>query len=158
MEVTPVRDYDELITALKARVDEIGVAVKFLDDLAGVPDGFSGKVFGAARVKMVGIFHLFLYAEALAMRVELVPDLDAAKRMEKRWEQRDELRRRPGVVRKRFSPELRSKIMSEIGRIGGAVPKRFRKTADQRSRINRRNAKSGWRKRKSASINPQLSS
>lgn len=146
-----VRDYDSLIIALKARADALGVSTQFLDHLTGLPQGYVGKVLGPSRVKRIGFDSVWDLAEGLALRVELVPDLEAAKRMEHRWEKRDELRRRPGVVRKRFSPEVRAKIMSEIGRIGGSKPKRFRLSKRQRELINRRNGKKGGRPRRNIS-------
>lgn len=148
MTPTPIRDYDGLITALKARADEIGVTTQFLDYLTGLPQGYVGKVMGPSRVRRIGFDSIFDLAEAVAMRLELVPDLEAAKRMEKRWEARDEQRRRPGVIRKTFSPEVRAKVMSEIGRIGGTKPKRFRLSKKQRSIIARRNGKKGGRPRR----------
>lgn len=146
--MTVVRDYDGVISAFKARADEIGVSTQFLDHLTGLPHGYVGKVLGPSRVRRIGFDSVFDLAEGLALRIEIVPDLEAAQRMAKRWEKRDELRRRPGVVRKRFSAEVRSKVASEIGRMGGTAPKRFRISKKRRSAINRRNARIGWKTRR----------
>lgn len=145
---TTIRDYDGLIAALKARADEIGLAYNLIDELTGLPSGYVGKLFGPSRVKMVGMDSLWLIAEVLAIDIIIVPSLELVQKMAHRWEKRDELRRRPGVIRKRFSPEVRSKIASELGRLGGSKVKRFTTTPEQRSKRQRRNAKRGWKKRR----------
>jgi hypothetical protein len=149
VEVTVLRDYDDVVTAFKARMDEIGLSTSAVDDLRKCGGGYVGKLLGPSRTKMFGFISFFELAEILALKVVVEPDLEAAKRMEGKWEKRDELRRRPGVIRKRFSPEVRAKIMSELGRIGGSTPKRFRLSKEQRSRINRRNGRKGGRPRQS---------
>lgn len=151
MTPTPIRDYDQLINALKARADEIGLSYNLIDELTGLPNGYTGKLFGPSRVKMVGMDSLWLIVEVLAIEVTFAPSLALAQKMAARWERRDELRRRPGIVRKRFSPELKAKVMSEIGRIGGGKRKRFRLSLAERKRINKRNGKKGGRPRKNGS-------
>ncbi len=141
-------EYEDAIQAFKARADEIGLSVNVLDDITGMPTGYTGKLFGPARVKSVGLASFFVYAEALALRVTVEPDLELARRMATRWEKRDELRRRPGVVRRRISPQLLQKAASELGRIRGAKAKQFRLSKERRSQINRRNGKKGGRPRR----------
>ena len=142
--MSAVRDYDDLIAAFKARADEIGVSTSWLDYATGLPSGYVGKLFGPSRVKMIGLDSLWPIAEVLAVEITITPSLELAQKMASRWEKRDELRRRPGVVRKRFSPEVRAKVMSEIGRLGGSMPKRLGMT----SQLQRRRAKRGWKTRK----------
>lgn len=154
--MTAVQDYDGLITALRARADELALSTMTMDVLSGLPTGYVGKLFGPSRVKMIGLDSLWLLTDVLALDVVLVPSLEKARRMELRWEKRDELRRRPGVLRKRFSPELRAKVASEIGRIGGSMPKRFRISKKERRAINKRNAERGWRKRRRQASRPMV--
>lgn len=141
-----IRNYDDLIEVMKARADVIGVSMQVLDELAGLPSGYSGKLFGPGQVKTMGLQSLFLLAETLGYSVALVLDLDAVKRMESRWEQRDELRRRPDKMR--LGEKARRRIMKEMGRLGGKTQKRFRIDEKRRSAINRRNAKQGWKTRR----------
>lgn len=143
-----IRDYDELVAALRSRMDEIGISYEDLEDLCGLTRGHISKVFGPIRAKNIGMDVLLLLMGGLALRARLEPDLEAAHAMEHRWERRAEFCRRVGI-RKRFSPEMRAKIMSEIGRIGGSMPKRFRIPPDRRKQINKRNAKRGWETRRS---------
>ena len=150
MTTATIHDYDGLIAALRARIDEIGVSYDDLETLCGFTRGHLSKILGPVRVKNIGLQTLLILIGGLALRFRLEPDLEAAQAMAHRWERRDELRRRLGI-RKRFSPEVRAKIMSEIGRMGGAVPKRFRMTDKQRSRIAKRNIRKRWEKRRNGS-------
>jgi hypothetical protein len=151
VEVTPIRDYDGLIAVLRARADEIGLAYNLIDDLTGLPNGYTGKLFGPSRVKMIGMESLWPIAEVLAVELMLAPSLELAQKMAPRWERRDEIRRRPGVIRRRISPEIIAKVAAETGRQGGLKRKTFRISMARRSKINSRNAKRGWRKRKNGS-------
>jgi hypothetical protein len=87
-----------------------------------------------------------LIAEALGLRLALEPDPAAAARMAGRWEKREEIRRRVGVIRRKLSPEMKRAIMQEMGRIGGAMPKRFRTTKKQRQEQAQNAAAARWRR------------
>jgi hypothetical protein len=63
-----------------------------------------------------------------------------------RWEKREEIRRRVGVIRRKLSPEMKRAIMQEMGRIGGAMPKRFRTTKKQRQEQAQNAAAARWRR------------
>lgn len=114
--MTTIRDYDDLIAALRSRQNEIGIKDEDLEMLTGLTRGHIGKLFGPTRVKNLGAHSIFLLTGALALRWVIEPDLEAAQRMERRWEKRDELRRREGVIRKRFSPEIKAHVVSEAAR------------------------------------------
>lgn len=151
MTPTPIRDYDQGVDVVRTRIDEIGLSLAFLDEMIGLQNGYMGKLLGPARVKNISLRVFLEICEATAMKVTVEPDLEAAQRMSTRWERRDELRRRPGVIRKRFSPELLQKVASEIARARGSKPKQFRLSFKERQKINRRNGKKGGRPVKNGS-------
>jgi hypothetical protein len=43
--------YDELIAAMAKRAAELGLSQAALDRVAGLPGGYSGKVFGGSQTK-----------------------------------------------------------------------------------------------------------
>ena len=148
MEVMPatIRDYDALITTLRARIDALQISHATLEDIAGLTQGHVGKCLGPAPVKRIGLDTVFLVVPALGMRVVIEQDMDAVKHMERRWEIRDELRRRPGIVRLRFSDKAKAKFAKEMGTLGGSVRKRFRTDQKTRKKGAKDAAKSRWRR------------
>ena len=90
-------NYDELIEAIRARLEELQVSQAALEELAGLTGGHLGKLIGASRVKTLGMMSLFLILEALAVRVVFEEDPDLLRKMEGRWEKREDLRRRTGA-------------------------------------------------------------
>ena len=50
MTAAAVKDYDDLIKVLKNRADACALSTCLLDDLSGLPSGYTGKLFGPARV------------------------------------------------------------------------------------------------------------
>src|SRR6266404_5497490 len=71
-----VTSYSELISVIRDRVGALGVRYQDFDSLAGFPDGLSGKVFGPAQVKRLGIEKAFdaLRCAGLRLRVEEDPE------------------------------------------------------------------------------------
>src|SRR3989304_4318298 len=100
MKPVTVRDYDGLIAAFRARVDEIGISYAVLEELMGLQAGDLGKLMGPSRVKMFSAMTVLEFAEAAALKITIEPDHEAATRMADRWGKRDELQRRTGIIRK----------------------------------------------------------
>jgi hypothetical protein len=71
--------YTELIQRLRDRVGQLGVRYLDFDVLAGFADGLSGKIFGPAQVKRLGIEKMFdaLRAAGLRIRIEVDPEQTA---------------------------------------------------------------------------------
>jgi len=73
-----VRTLEELILAFRARREELGLSQLELDDLAGLQDGYTGKIeAGPVRGRSFGEVSLPLILDALGVRLVLVPK-DAA--------------------------------------------------------------------------------
>jgi hypothetical protein len=85
-----ITSYDEMIDALRARKAELGLSDAVVDDLTGLPTGYTGKVLGPARVKKMGALSLWLMLEVLAFDMRLDSSVEKAARMQERWEKRSE--------------------------------------------------------------------
>jgi hypothetical protein len=74
--------YNEMIQRLRDRVGQLGVRYLDFDQLAGFAEGLSGKVFGGAQVKRLGIEKMFdaLRAAGLRIRIEEDPEQTAKMR------------------------------------------------------------------------------
>jgi hypothetical protein len=80
----PVTCYRELIEGLRSRVGTLGVRYLDFDKLAGFADGLSGKVFGPAEVKRLGIEKMFDAIRAAGLRLRLEEDPEQTARMQAR--------------------------------------------------------------------------
>jgi hypothetical protein len=67
-------DWESLIQSLNARRELSGISFVELDDLAGLPDGYTSKVLGPARTKGLGALSLTTLLGALKMKIALVAD------------------------------------------------------------------------------------
>lgn len=146
----PIRCYDDLIDAMRARVAELGITMQTLDELSGLQPGYSAKLLGPARIKTLGPMSFDALLGALAL--ELVPqsDINAAQKMEARWEARERPipsvgKRLSMAAERRFTPL----IAREMGRRGGKKSAEIRMTEwpqEKRRRIAKKAAKARWRK------------
>lgn len=69
-----IADYNEYVTAIRERVDELGISRLELDRHAGLASGHSGKLLGARRVKKFGFVSLGLVLGAVGCKLILVED------------------------------------------------------------------------------------
>jgi hypothetical protein len=81
---------DAVLTAVRARQNEIGLSNAMLDELSGFADGTSNKYCGPSREKMPLVSTLFLMLGAMGVGVVLVEDADAVKRLSGRWTRRQD--------------------------------------------------------------------
>ena len=82
-----IRNYDDLHKALRRRADDVNISRLTLDHLAGLSDGHSGKILGAAKVKRLGPISFGSVLEALGLKLLLVEDAEQASRMCDRWKE-----------------------------------------------------------------------
>lgn len=78
--------YGGMIEALRHRKATIGLTDKAMDQLAGWPDGFTGKVLGPAMVRVFSQTTLGLALQVLGAKLALFEDPEAMANMERRWE------------------------------------------------------------------------
>jgi hypothetical protein len=166
-----VSNYDELIAAIRRRIDELAISHATIEDLSGLSGGHVGKLLGASRVKTIGMQTLLLLFGALGVRMSIEEDREQIARMSDRWERRSESRRHAsGRVRAAVSPEVTRAVLSELGRRGaaarvararaaaddlqtrmrelgrrGAVARNASLSPARRSRVARRAARARWR-------------
>lgn len=119
-----VGSYEDLVAALRVRIDELQWSRETVDAVVGLTPGLAGKLFGPSQVKRMGWDNLWRVLEALGLHIHIVEHLDIASTIDEadsRHKARHDKHRRVGVVRKRISPELQRMIMREMGRKGGGM-------------------------------------
>lgn len=84
-----------LVELLRARKNELNIADKELDEIAGLAAGYTGKLLGPARVKQFGSMSLFAMVGALGLTLSLHVDEEATRRVLARVQKRE--RNRPYV-------------------------------------------------------------
>ena len=52
-------NYDDLIEAIRSRVDELQISQALLEEIAGLTGGHIGKLLGGGQVKHFGMLTLF---------------------------------------------------------------------------------------------------
>jgi hypothetical protein len=144
--------YDDLIEALRARKDALGISNNELDAIAGTPAGYAGKIFGAARVRALGPQSFEYFLGALGLRFQLVEDAEATARIRARLENGPRLMKgvhQNGRRNRTLKDSLR-RMAIRYGRKGGkaSAEKRMKLTKKQRSEQQRKAALNGWKKRR----------
>jgi hypothetical protein len=77
-------DYNELITALRARAASLNLSGPAIDSLSGLPDRYAQKLLGPAAVRRLGMTSLGPFFGALAVRALLIEDQAAVARLRSR--------------------------------------------------------------------------
>lgn len=118
--------YDELIEALRSVKEIRELSNDFCDDVGGLTKGHTDKVLGPSRAKTLSPMTLNLFLELFAVDIVLVTNLDAAKRMEPRWERREagHVRLKPARMSQKAIDRARPFVMAELGRRGAAARRR----------------------------------
>jgi hypothetical protein len=108
------RDYEALVQAFRARQDELGLSNQLCDELAGLTSGHTDKLLGPSRNKTMGASTIDIFLELFGVSLVLVEDMDKVRRMQSRWERRQQCYVVPLTKRRRVNHAIR-----ENGRLGG---------------------------------------
>jgi hypothetical protein len=81
-----LRTPNDIIEALRARKEALGLSNATVDELSGYTDGWFDKVAGPTRIKPLPLATLMAIAGALGYAVQFVEDPDTALR--RRWTKR----------------------------------------------------------------------
>jgi hypothetical protein len=95
-----ISSYDELIAAIRDRVDEMDISRHELDFLAGLATGHSGKLLGPKRVKAFGKVTLGPTLGAIGCKLLLVEDAEQTAKIRARARPRhnEQVRYKPALV------------------------------------------------------------
>ena len=142
-------NYDDLIEAFKTRAADRGVSYAQMDEVTGLPAGYTGKVFGKSQTKRLSAMSLDLYVTALGLRMVLVEDaksLHAARHM---LGNRHANQARTGNSSSRASSHVINRVLKHFAPLGGLA--RWRgSTKEQRSNHGRMMVAARDRKRRAA--------
>ena len=113
-----------MIERLKDRVGQLEVRYLDFDKLAGFAEGLTGKTFGAAQVKRLGVDKLFDALRAAGLRLRIEEDPEQTAKMKARIEQnflpRQGTQARPGN-RSHLSGKLIDEVLSCLANKKGGL-------------------------------------
>jgi hypothetical protein len=127
----------------------------FCDHAGGLVEGHTDKVLGPSEIKRLGYDTFALFCEMFAVELHPRINMDAVKRMEAVWEGRK--RAVELSDNSRISAKLIERAKPHVIRLmgrAGAAKKMTMLTAEHRSKIARKAAKSRWRKRRKKPLDP----
>lgn len=87
--IADVLDYDGLVSAIRARAEELNISRNTIDDVAGLTPGYASKLLAAVPLKKIGAVSLGPLLGALGMRIVLVEDLEQMRRVAERMTKRN---------------------------------------------------------------------
>jgi hypothetical protein len=134
-----IRDYAELHDALRARVDQLSVSRSELDSLSGLQGGYCGKLLAPVPIKRLGMQSLGPLLTVLGVKLIMVEDSDALRRIGPRLKKRNDasVRYASGRARKK------RKLGPEWGKLM-AARRVLSQSPSERSQIARRAAVIRW--------------
>jgi hypothetical protein len=143
--------YSELIASLRDRVGQLGVRYLDFDKLASFAEGLTGKAFGAAQVKRLGVDKLFdaLRAAGLRLRIEEDPEQTAKMkaRIEQNFNPRQVTQARMGN-RSHLSNKMIDEVLNYLANRKGGLTVLNAAVKEARSNMARHGAKALWEKRR----------
>jgi hypothetical protein len=103
-----VRTYEELREAVCARVNQLNISRRNLDEVAGLTDGHSGKLLAPGEIKKhFGMLTLGLMLQACGLRLLVVDDRDALAKAERKFVERKINQVRSGNLSRRTGARKR---------------------------------------------------
>ncbi len=109
-----VREYSDLIAAIRARMDELELTFDILDHRSGVQVGYSAKILGPTPTKSFGPVSLGCILGALRMKLIAIEDEDAAQSRHQKLERRRMPANRPNVRIPWLLTPLRARELNRI--------------------------------------------
>jgi hypothetical protein len=90
-----IRSMEELVAAFRACRDERGLTHERIDDLAGFPSGYAGKLMCDPPIKNLGWSSFGLGLGAFGKMLLMVDDPEQIRRVQSRWVPRERPRNAP---------------------------------------------------------------
>jgi hypothetical protein len=131
--------YDEMLAAVRARVNELDVCGERFDEFAGLPKGYLSKLIGARPIRRMAMTSMQPVLAGLGLKGQFVEDPQGTERLKNRLS-----RRNGSYVRAAPSIVLTVRFFKRIGR-KGAQARVDNSTAEQRRKWARRAAIARWR-------------
>lgn len=140
------RNTDEMIEAFCVVKNSLQLSNAFIEAMGLLADGHLNKVIGPTRSKSMSPMIMDLLFETLAVEVHFHVNLDAAQRMESRWEGREQrnVRFDTRPPSKKIIERAKPHVLKGFSELGNAA-RNAMLPGEHRSKIARKAAKIRWK-------------
>jgi hypothetical protein len=140
--IADVSSYEQMLAALRARINELQINGERFDEFAGLPRGYLSKLVGIRPIRKLGMQSFGPVLAALGLRCLFVEDPEGTERLKNQVKPRN-----PSYVRAMPASAcmvLTPRMLQRIRRAGGKA-RMAQLSAKERSALARRAALARWR-------------
>ena len=119
--IADVSSYEQMLAALRLRAHELQIAGEHFDEYSGLPRGYLSKLIGARPVRRLGMTSFAPVLVGLGLRLLIIEDQDATKRLKNRLPPRNESYVRSVAVH----TNLTTRFLRKIGAKGGENSRKY---------------------------------
>lgn len=151
-----IRSYGDLLAALRARADDLGVTREGLDAVTGLQNGYAGKLLAPVPIKSLGAVSMGPMLTAMGCMLILVEDAETLGRITSRVAKRvnpNPASHADGKMQTKRKRNRKGFRGSEVGRMLRARGV-LKLSAKRRKEIARMAAQTRWRKHRAKSSLP----
>ena len=112
--IADVSSYEQMLAALRARINELQINGERFDEYAGLPRGYLSKLVGAKPIRRLGMTSFQPVLAALGLRCLFIEDKEATQRLKNRLPPRNQSYVRADATH----VVLTFRFMQKIGRKG----------------------------------------
>lgn len=87
--IAEARDYPGFVEAIRKLIEKRKISLRTLDEVAGVPEGYSGKITTLPPIRGIGRVSMGALLGALSAKILLVEDSEAEAKLSSRMVKRD---------------------------------------------------------------------
>jgi hypothetical protein len=140
--IADVGSYEQMLAALRARINELQINGERFDEFAGLPRGYLSKLIGARPIRRLGMISFAPVLAGLGLRCLFVEDPEGTARLKNQVKPRNSsyVRAMPADACMVLTPRM----LQRIRRLGGKA-RMAQLTPKQRSELARRAALARWR-------------
>ena len=84
-DVPMIRSMEDLLAAIRARRDQLGLTHERVDDISGLPSGYFGKLMTQPPIKNLGWLSFGLCIDARGVGLIMVENVEQAAKVRSRW-------------------------------------------------------------------------
>jgi hypothetical protein len=139
--IADVTSYEQMLAALRARVNELQLNGERFDEFAGLPRGYLSKLIGAKPIRRLGMTSFAPVLAGLGLRLLVIEDNAATERLKNKLPPRNQSYVRSVAVH----TNLTTRFLRKIGAKGGENSRKFLSKRLVK-RLARKAANARWKK------------
>jgi hypothetical protein len=139
--IADVISYEQMLAALRARVNELQLNGERFDEFAGLPRGYLSKLIGAKPIRRLGMTSFAPVLAGLGLRLLVIEDNAATERLKNKLPPRNQSYVRSVAVH----TNLTTRFLRKIGAKGGENSRKFLSKRLVK-RLARKAANARWKK------------